>query len=101
MVLGQLIETVGAPTADIAPQMHGSMIRIAGFPQISTVALPIGNALAVGWWAMGGSEQMCMSPATLAGIPPISTVGAPGPTIVPPWFVTSPTRAAAGMMLVG
>ena len=35
-----------------------------------------------------------MSPATAAGIPASITVGAPGPTIEPPWVLTSPTRAA-------
>jgi hypothetical protein len=46
---------------------------------------------------MGGKEQTCMSPATAAGWPPIKTVLTPGPVMVPPWFVTSPTRAAAGI----
>jgi hypothetical protein len=32
-------------------------------------------------------------------LPPIITVGAPGPMIVPPWLVVSPTQAAAGIAL--
>ena len=36
------------------------------------------------------------SVATAAGIPPMSTVGSPGPMMVPPWVVVSVTRAAAG-----
>lgn len=76
--------TVGQPTAAIAPQIHASDVRIAGLPSIITVALPIGNGLDVGWCALGGSTHTCVSPATAAGMPPIITVGAPGPTIVPP-----------------
>ena len=34
----------------------------------------LGKGLTVGWWLFGGSEQACMSPATAAGMPPISTV---------------------------
>jgi len=84
--MGQIqpIITVGSPTTAIAPQMQASDVRNAGMPPINTVALPIGKGLAVGWWAFGGSEQTCMSPATAAGIPPVKTVPTPGPTIVPP-----------------
>jgi hypothetical protein len=32
-----------------------------------------------------------------AGMPPIRTVATPGPTMVPPWTVESPTRAAGGI----
>ena len=42
------MRTVGDPTAAIAPQMHASVVRTAGIPPINTVALPIGNTLAVG-----------------------------------------------------
>jgi hypothetical protein len=41
--------------------------------------------------AMG---QTCMSPMQAAGMPPMSTVGQPGPVMVPPCAVMSPTRAA-------
>jgi hypothetical protein len=78
------IITVGSPTAAIAPQMQESVVLIAGMPPINTVALPIGKALEVGWWPLGGSEHTCMSPATEAGIPPIKTVDTPGPVMVPP-----------------
>ena len=40
--------TVGAPTAAIAPQIHASVVRTAGLPEINTVALPDGKALTVG-----------------------------------------------------
>lgn len=89
--------TVGSPTAAMAPQMQVSVLRMAGIPPMSTVLLPLGKGLAVGWWALGGSEQTCMSPATAAGIPPISTVALPGPTMVPPCVLVSPTLAAAGI----
>jgi hypothetical protein len=41
--------TVGSPTAAMAPQIHASDVRSAGRPEISTVALPDGNGLDVGW----------------------------------------------------
>jgi hypothetical protein len=65
---------------------------------MSTVTLPIGNGLTVGWCPDGGSEQVWVSPITAAGIPPMSTVAAPGPVITPPWVLTSPTLAAGGMV---
>ena len=43
-----------------------------------------GKMLAVGWWLTGGSTQTWVSPATAAGLPPISTVATPGPVMVPP-----------------
>lgn len=87
--------TVGEPTADIAPQMHASVVLNAGRPLMRTVVLPIGNAL-TGMCDGGGITHACMSPTTAAGIPPTSTVDTPGPVIVPPCVVTSPTRAAGG-----
>ena len=36
---------MGAPTAAIAPQMHVSVVRTAGLPQIRTFVLPAGNGL--------------------------------------------------------
>ena len=78
------MDTVGSPTAAMAPQMQLSVVRNAGTPPMNTVPLPLGKGLAVGWCAMGGSEHTCMSPTTAAGMPPISTVATPGPTMVPP-----------------
>jgi hypothetical protein len=40
-----------------------------------------------------------MSPTTAAGLPPIITVETPGPVIVPPWLLISPTQAAAGIVV--
>ena len=88
--------TVGHPTAAIAPQPHTSVVRNAGLPPISTVVLPITNG-DDGICAGGGIGQVCKSPITAAGIPPINTVGSPGPVITPPWVVTSPTLAAAAI----
>src|SRR6267142_2441539 len=81
----------------MAPQMQASLARTAGRPPMSTVVLPLGKALTVGWWPTGGNEHTCRSPATAAGMPPISTVATPGPVITPPCVLVSPTRAAAGM----
>jgi hypothetical protein len=92
------MSTVGAPTATIAPQMQVSVLRTEGRPPIRTVALPAGKGLDVGWCPDGGSEQTCRSPATAAGMLPISTVATPGPVTTPPWVLTSPTRAAGGMI---
>jgi hypothetical protein len=44
----QLIKTVGAPTAAIAPQMQASLVRKAGRLPIRTVTLPAGKTLLVG-----------------------------------------------------
>ena len=38
--------------------------------------------------------HMCMSPKVAAGIFPMSTVGTPGPVIIPPCAVMSVSRAA-------
>jgi len=78
------IITVGSPTAAVAPQTETSPTRIAGFPPINTVVLPIGNGPTVGTCAGGGIAQMWLSPITEAGMPPIKTVGSPGPAIIPP-----------------
>jgi hypothetical protein len=91
--------TVGQPTTAEAPQAQASPTRRAGRPAIITVALPAVNGLTVGWWPLGGSEQACMSPSTAAGLPAIITVATPGPVIVPPWLVVSPTQAAAGIVV--
>jgi hypothetical protein len=48
---------------------------------------------------LGGITHTWLSSATAAGIPPINTVADPGPTIVPPCTVVSPTLAAAGMFV--
>jgi hypothetical protein len=88
---------VGSPTAAPAPHRQVSPTRRAGFPPMRTVVLPMGNRLAVGAWAGGGMGQTWLSVATAAGRLPINTVGTPGPTITPPWVLTSVTRAAAGM----
>ena len=61
-------------------------IRAAGLPMKSTVGLPI-------MILDGGPTQTHMSPITAAGIEPISTVGAPGPTIGPPTWGTGPVVA--------
>ena len=90
------IITVGSPTAAIAPQMQASVVLSAGLPAISTVALPVGNALTMGWGT--GMGHMCISPATADGFPPISTVGTPGPDTIPPWFETSVILAAGGIV---
>src|SRR5689334_3640878 len=91
------ISTVGEPTAAPAPQMQVSLVRSAGRPPISTVVLPDGNALEVTWPVLAGITQTCESPATAAGMLPISTVETPGPMMVPPCVVVSVTRAAAAM----
>ena len=83
-------------TVDIAvrlgvdPRHADQMIR-------GTVVLPTGKGLTVGAWPGGGIGQTWLSAATAAGMPPMSTVGAPGPTMVPPWVEMSPTLAAAGI----
>lgn len=89
--------TVGHPTAAPAPQMQVSVVRKAGTPPINTVELPAVNALDVGWCPLGGNEQICISPTTAAGCPPIITVLTPGPIMVPPWVDVSPTLTAAGI----
>src|SRR5262245_6742664 len=88
--------TVGAPTAAPAPQMQTSDVRTAGRPPTRTVALPAGNGLVGGCPVAGGSAHTCRSPITAAGMPAISTVATPGPVMVPPCVLTSPTRAAGG-----
>lgn len=45
----------------------------------------------------GGNEQACIVPTVAAGIPPIITVGTPGPVMLPGCPVGSPTLAAGGM----
>jgi hypothetical protein len=42
------IETVGAPTAAMAPQALASLVRRAGMPPIITVLLPAGKGPTVG-----------------------------------------------------
>jgi hypothetical protein len=64
--------------------MQVSVVRRAGRPEIITVELPLGKALAVGWCPFGGREQTCISPTTAAGILLIKTVLTPGPVMVPP-----------------
>ena len=74
-----------------------TLMRKAGIPPISTVVLPIGNMLAVKCPVLAGMTHTWLSVATAAGIPPINTVATPGPTIVPPCVVVSPTLAAFGI----
>lgn len=66
---------------------------------MSTVALPERKG-DDGKWAGGGIGHVCRSPSTAAGIPPIITVGTPGPVTTPPWLVGSPTLAAAAMFFL-
>ena len=54
-----------------------SPMRAAGRPEIMTVAEPL-------TMESGGPTQVHMSPNTAAGIPAMSTLGTPGPTIGPP-----------------
>jgi hypothetical protein len=77
-----------------------SSIRRAGRPPMSTVTLPFGNGDGGCGPPGGGNEQVWTSPATAAGIPPISTVGTPGPVTTPGWAVASARRAAGGMRLL-
>jgi len=84
----------------MAPHKQVSVVLKAGLPPIITVVLPIGNGLLVGACAGGGITHTWLSPTTAAGMPCIITVGMPGPTMVPPWVVTSSTRAADGMVLL-
>ena len=62
---------IDPPCAVVSP------IRAAGLPAINTVADPLTIV-------SGGPTQTQLSVTTAAGIPPISTVGAPGPTMGPP-----------------
>lgn len=95
------IRTVGQPTAALAPQRQTSVVRIAGLPQINTVVLPIinGEDVRCGVLGVGTIAQVCISPITAAGIPPIITVAAPGPVITPPCVVKSPNLAAADIII--
>jgi hypothetical protein len=86
-----------APTAAMAPHAQQSVVRNAGLPPICTVALPKTKGLEVGWCVSGGRTHTWVSDATAAGIPSMLTVATPGPIMVPPWVVTSPTRAAGGI----
>ena len=82
---------IGAPHPDMSP------IRSAGRLLISTVVLPIGNGVG-GCGGVDGIEHTCMSPTTAAGIPPISTVGTPGPWTTPgcPVGISSSPPSADG-----
>ena len=71
------IKTVGHPNTIEPPCAVLSPIRAAGLPQIITVADPFTIE-------SGGPTQTALSPKTAAGILPIKTVGAPGPTMGPP-----------------
>src|SRR5262249_12384648 len=68
----------------------------AGSPPISTVLLPSATTPPTCGFTPSTSGQACVSAvARHAGIPPISTVGQPGPgPSGVPWPVRSPTRAA-------
>lgn len=92
------IITVTQPTAGIAPQTQTSDVRNACFPPINTVALPVTNGETE---TCGDSEeiaQVCWSPITAAGSPPISTVGIPGPVMMPPCVEISVTLTAAAIV---
>jgi hypothetical protein len=76
----------GMPVIGLAPATL-LVSRAAGRPMISTVGEPI---------TIDPTHTVpdTRSPITDAGIPPIKTVGAPGPVIASPVTVISPTRAA-------
>src|SRR5438128_3763720 len=91
------MNTLGAPVAIVAEapcSVLASPTRAAGLPPMKTVA----DAVTIGPPTCGTvpliSGQVVWSPSTAAVWPPIRTLETPGPTIVPPWFVRSPTRAA-------
>jgi hypothetical protein len=63
-----------------------------------TVGQPGGTIGVGGCTAGGGNEQVCKLVTVAAGIPPMRTVGTPGPVMTPGWPVMSPTRAAGGIV---
>ena len=72
-------------------------MRAAGFLPMKTPVLPrvIGPpTCGIGGVAGVTIGHTCMSPMHAAGMPPIRTVGHPGPVMVPPCAVMSPKRAA-------
>src|SRR3954447_8276774 len=76
----------GMPVSGFSPTTT-LVTRVAGRPRIRTVGLPTVTAPTQ-------TEPATMSPMHEAGIPAISTVGAPGPVITSPVTVTSVSREA-------
>jgi hypothetical protein len=81
-----MVVLTGTPVAGFAPETM-LVTRAAGRPLMSTVGLP---------WVIAPTQAapLTRSPTTEAGIPPIKTLGTPGPVMTSPVAVRSVKRAA-------